>query len=229
MTIDRMGGFKAAEKSFGGYFEKISSRGSDPTLIMCSDFPVVVNKDGNLYYVDTRRSFTRIVRRTAGGKESVVVSNKIFEFASGIAAGADGSLFITEASNPNANTIRKITLNGNITTVATYKGKSGKVPLETTASYCRGLAVDSTGTLYVAATGSRSVLKISPEGKIKTVLKVTGPWSPTGIATVHGEIYVLEWHDVTKENLEVRAAYIPRVRKIAKNGNVTTLVTISRQ
>jgi hypothetical protein len=59
-------------------------------------------------------------------------------------------------------------------------------PLETVPSYCRGLAIDSTGTIYVAATGSRSVLKIKPTGNINVVLK-------TGIAldNLQGLLYFI--------------------------------------
>jgi hypothetical protein len=120
-------------------------------------------------------------------------------------------------------------MNGTVSTMATYAGKSGRgLPLETVPSYCRGLTVDPTGTIYVAATGSRSVLKITPQGKVSTVLQEAGPWTPTGVATFHGEVYVLEWHDVTPENLEVRSAWIPRVRKIGLDGKITTLATVSR-
>jgi sugar lactone lactonase YvrE len=229
ITIDAIGYFAKSPKSFGEYFEKVTPQGTKPAVIMCSDFPLVVGKDGNIYYANTRPGSTKIIRRTPDGKESVLTSNKIFEFISGIAAGADGSLYITEASNANANTIRKITMDGTVSTIATYVGKSSKnLPLETVPSYCRGLAVDSTGTIYVAATGSRSVLKITPQGKVTTILQSTSPWAPTGVAEFHGEVYVLEWHDVTSENLEVRNAWIPRVRKIARDVKVTTLATVSR-
>ena len=114
-------------------------------------------------------------------------------------------------------------------TAATFVGKPGSaLPLETVPSYCRGLAVDSTGVIYVAATGSRSVLRISPQGKVTTLLEVTGHWTPTGVAIFNGEVYILEWHDVTRENLEVRSAWIPRVRKIRLDGRVVTLATVSR-
>jgi len=196
---------------------------------MCSDFPLVVNKDGNIYYANTRPGSGKIIRRTPDGKESVFATNKIFEFINGITAGADGSLYITESSNANANTVRKIKMDGTVSIIATFVGKdSNDSPLETVPSYCRGLAVDSTGTLYVAATGSRSVLKITPQGKITTILQATGPWVPTGVAIFHGEVYVLEWHDVTRENLEVRSAWIPRVRKIGLDGKVSILATVSR-
>jgi len=196
---------------------------------MCSDFPLVVNKDGNIYYANTRRGSGKIIKRAPDGKESVFATNKIFEFINGITAGADGSLYITENSSGDASTIRKITTDGTMSIIATFVGKEGKdLPLETVPSYCRGLFVDSTGTIYVAATGSRSVLKITPQGKITTILQVTGPWTPTGVAAFHGEVYILEWHDVTQENLEVRSAWIPRVGKIGLDGKLTILATVSR-
>jgi hypothetical protein len=120
-------------------------------------------------------------------------------------------------------------MDGTITIIATFVGKTGNdLPLETVPSYCRGLVVDSTGVIYVAATGSRSVVKISPQGKVTTVLQETDPWTPTGVAIFNREVYILEWHDVTRENLEVRSAWIPRVRKIGFDGKVITLATVSR-
>ena len=229
MTIDVIGQFAESPKNFGQYFERVTPQSSKPALIMCSDFPLVVGKDGNIYYADTRPSSTKIIRRTPDGKESVIASDKTFEFISGIAVGTDGSLYITEASNANSNTIRRITMSGTVSIIATFVGKSGNdLPLETVPSYCRGLSVDSTGNIYVAATGSRSILKITPQGKVITILQTTSPWTPTGVAVFHGEVYVLEWHDVTPENLEVRIAYIPRVRKIGQDGKVSTLATVSR-
>jgi hypothetical protein len=196
---------------------------------MCSDFPLVIGNDGNIYYANTRHGSGKIIRRTPAGKESIFISNKIFEFISGIAVGPDGSLYISEASDENANTIRKITMNGTMSIIATFVGKSrNDLPLETTPSYCRGLAVDSTGTIYVAATGSRCVLKISSTGAISNILQESGPWTPTGVTIFHGEVYILEWHDVTAENLEVRSAYIPRVRKIGSDGEITTIAIVSR-
>lgn len=230
MTMDTTGYFATSEKSFGQYFERVTGQNSKPTLIMCSDFPLVANKDGNIYYANTQHNKAKIIRRTPGGKESTFASDKVFEFVNGITASPDGSIYITEASNPDANTIRKITMDGKMSIIATFVGKMHKdLPLETVPSYCRGLVVDSTGTIYVAATGSRSVLKVTPSGDVKTILQESGPWTPTGVAVSKGEIYVLEWHDVEAKDLEVRAAYIPRVRKIGLDAKITTLATVSRR
>lgn len=229
LTIDNAGSFANSQKSFGSYFERVSDQNARPTLVQCSDFPLVINKDGNIYYADTRPNSKKIVRRTPDGKESVLATDKILEFVHGIAVGPDGSIYISEASNPDANTIRKITMDGKISVVATFVGKSARdLPLETTPSYCRGLVVDPAGIIYVAATGSRSVLKITPQGRVETILPVPSPWAPTSIAIYKGEVYILEWHDVEESQLEVRTAYIPRIRKIGLDGKVTTLATVSR-
>jgi DNA-binding beta-propeller fold protein YncE len=120
-------------------------------------------------------------------------------------------------------------MNGTISTIATYAGKSSNdLPEGTVPSYCRGLAIDSAGTIYVAATGARSILKITPQGKTTTILQNPAPWTPTGVTVHHGEIYVLEWHDVIAEKQEIRTAWLPRVRKIGQDGKLTTLATISR-
>lgn len=229
MTLDESGNFSESPKSFGGYFERVATNSGKPSLIMCSDFPLTVNPDGNIYYVDTRHSSPKIIRRTPAGKETVLVSDKIFEFTSGICAGPDSSLYITEAGNAGANTIRKISMSGKISTLASFTGKtSNDLPEGTESSYCRGLAVDSLGVVYVAATGSRSILKITPQGTITTIFQETNPWTPTGVTVFHGELYILEWHDTAPALQEVRKAWIPRVRKIGKDGKVTTLATVSR-
>ncbi|MBA3675625.1 MAG: hypothetical protein H0W75_11845, partial [Chitinophagaceae bacterium] len=182
MTIDTIGYFAESQKNFGEYFERVTAQSSKPALIMCPKFPLVVNKDGNIYYADYIHSLASIIKRTPEGKESVLASDKIFQFTSGIAAGQDGSIYITEASNANANTIRKITMNGTVSITATFVGKAANdLPLETVPSYCRGLAVDAQGFIYVAATGSRSVLKISPQGVVSTILQEPSPWTPTGV------------------------------------------------
>jgi sugar lactone lactonase YvrE len=229
MAIDEAGYFAASQKNFGEFFERVTPQGAKPAIIICPEFPFTISSDGNIYYADTRHSPGKIVRRTPDGKTTVVANDKIFSSIHGIAAGTDGSLYITETSNPDANTIRKITMNGTVSLVATYSGKNNNdSPLETTPSYCRGLSVDSSGNIYVAATGSRSVLKIGPRGSITTTLHIPSPWTVTGVTLFNGDIYMLEWHDVTKENLEVRTAWLPRVRKIGKDGKVTTLATVSR-
>src|SRR5207244_6770678 len=93
---------------------------------------------------------------------------------------------------------------------------------ESQSPLLRGLAVDARGTVYAAATGCRAVLRVTSNGQMSVVLKAEPPWSPTGIA-VHGEqVYVMEYehpHSAKREE------WVPRVRKLARDGKVTTLAT----
>jgi hypothetical protein len=230
MAIDELGKFAGAQKDFGNWFERVTSQNSTPVVITCSDFPFTINSDGNLYYADTRPGSPRIMRRTPAGSETVLVSGEMYKDISGITAGPDGSLYVVSASLIDNNTIRKITMDGKVSVFATgFRGKSvSNPPPETLATYCRGLAVDPTGNMYVAATGTRSVLKITPAGKVSTLLEAPSPWSPTGVTVFHGEIYVLEWKDAAPSETEVRKAWVPRVRKIGVDGKITVLATVSR-
>ena len=235
MTIDEAGYFAESQKNFGEWFERVTPQSSRPALIMSSDFPLTINRDGNLYYADTRPSSARIVRRTPDGKESVLAADEAFKGIAGIAAGPDGSLYVTDGSRPDANVIRKITMDGKVSQfaaadiVGSGRDRAINPPPESDPSYCRGLAVDSGGIVYVAATGSRRVLKITPAGGVSTILQASGPWSPTGVAVFSGEVYVLEWQDAPASLLETRRAWIPRVRKVGRDGKVTTLATVSRE
>ena len=230
LAIDEAGYFAVSQKNFGEWFERVTPQNSKPALIMSSDFPLTINRDGNLYYADTRPRSARIVRRTPDGKESVLAADEAFKGIAGIAAGPDGSLYITDA-----NAIRKITMDGKVSQFASPEiigsGKDRAInpPPESDASDCRGLAVDSGGIVYAAATGSRRVLKITPRGEVSTILQASSPWSPTGVAVFGGEVYVLEWQDAPPSLLETRRAWIPRVRKVGRDGKVTTLATVSRE
>jgi hypothetical protein len=57
-------------------------------------------------------------------------------------------------------------------------------------------------------------------------LKAQRPWSPTGVAEHDGDIYVLEYTHATEPKAE---GWFPRVRKLTRDGTVTTLLTITSQ
>ena len=51
------------------------------------------------------------------------------------------------------------------------------------------------------------------------------PWSPTAVAAANGEVYVLEYLHTPGDD---RREWLARVRKIARDGTVTTLGTTRR-
>jgi sugar lactone lactonase YvrE len=232
LALDASGHFSTSAKNFGGYFERVTPQGASPALLMCSDFPLTVHADGNLYYADTRPSQKRIMRRAPDGKESVVARGDSYDSVTGIASGYDGAIYFTEGGAGGTNAIRKIAPDGAVTTIAAdfVRTDSATVPPpEDRATSCRGLCVDSSGTVFVAATGSRSVVKIARGGRADVILREELPWSPTGVTVFRGEVYVLEWRDAPPSELETRTAWIPRVRKIAADGTVTTIATVTRE
>ena len=88
--------------------------------------------------------------------------------------------------------------------------------------YLRGLAVTEEGTVYAAVNGCRCVVKITPKGKVETVLKSERPWSPTGVAVGGKHVFVLEYSNTDKAN-----GWAPRIRKLGADGEVAILATIS--
>jgi hypothetical protein len=89
----------------------------------------------------------------------------------------------------------------------------------------RGLAVDAEGMVYAAATSCHRVLKIGPDGKVESIVRAERPWSPTGVALHGGAVYVLEY---TNANGGPDEGWLPRVRRLGRDGTVATLATISR-
>jgi hypothetical protein len=204
----------------------------DPRIIVSSDFPITVGPDGSLYYpwVNTAEQ-VQIFRLAPSGKTTVVktlpparsASGEI-RWRNGITVSTDGSMYYTEDR-----ALKKISPNGELTAVIEnldLPGCGSVTGVETElGAYCRGLDVDSTGTVYVAATGCRTVLKITPDKKVTTILHASSPWSPTAVAVSGGNVYVLEYLHTPGDN---RREWLPRVRKISADGAVVTVATIER-
>jgi hypothetical protein len=88
----------------------------------------------------------------------------------------------------------------------------------------QGLDVNTNGTVFAAATGCRAVVKISSAGALGVVLRSEAPWSPTAVALHREDLYVLEW---TNPDKGPTAGWRPRVRKLARDRKITTLITIT--
>jgi sugar lactone lactonase YvrE len=235
LALDAEGKFSKATPK---YYQRITPDGEKPALIHADGgAPLVVSSDGNLYYAsgdqDDRPGGLALTRETPDGTRTsfspalTKVLHQIDDGITGLASGPDGSLYVacwTAAI--------KVKLDGTVTTLAhpiTVKDcdedkadhkASSRLPL------LRGLAVDSDGTVYAAATSCHCTIKITPEGQVETVLKAERPWSPTGVA-IHGrDVYVLEFSNANGPAAE---GWRPRVRKLGRDGKVATLATISEE
>jgi hypothetical protein len=226
MALDTNGWFARSNLKL---VERITPPGVSPALLVADGgAPVAINGDGYLYYG---------LNVSAGGKASVGMlrispDGKQEQFApdlakaieklgiTGLASGPDQTIYAACLTG-----VIKVRTNGTFTTVANpvvIKDCDRDAP----TVFLRGLGVDAQGTVYAAACGCRCVVKISTDGQIETVLKAERPWSPTGVATRDGDVYVLEY---TNANGHLSDGWQPRVRQLGRDGKTTTLVTISQE
>lgn len=230
MALDADDRFAKARLPSGADWE-IARSGANPTLLLASDFPVAIGRDGNLYYpLFEPSSGLRVLRLTPSGQTSVLAnipsptSGEPLRWINGLAAAPDGSLYYTENS-----AIRRITAQGRISTVVADLAPDGCVAIpgnEASGSILRGLDVDVRGTVYVAASGCGSVLKVAPDRKVSTLLQLQGPWSPTAVNLSGGDLYVLEYLHTAAED---RRAWLPRVRKISPDGKTAVIAAVDRR
>lgn len=234
MALDEKGHFvkSGALGNFDrGSFERVTPAGAVPGLIISSDYPIVIGSDGGLYYVPYNPGGPReLIRRLPNGQRSVFAvlpadaGPKPIKWVNGIATGPDGALYVTDND-----AVRRIGRNGAVSTfrdAVQLTACADPLPSTPKLPYLRGLAVARDGTVYAAANGCRAVVAIPAKGPIRIVLKAERPWSPTGVALSGKDIYVLEYlHTPRADSKE----WIPRIRRIAPDGTITTLATVPRR
>jgi len=232
MCLDPQGSFSHTQPR---YFERLSPDGVKPALIFADGgSPIAVLPDGNLYYVSGVEDLTpgglQVARNSPGGEISACASSLTSitqKPLTGLAAAPDGELYI---ACPSA--VFKMQRDGTISTLVDpirLEGCDVDYPDNNTNNalpFLRGLAVDKQGTVFAAGTACHCLVKITPAGRVEPVLKAQRPWSPTGVAEHDGDVYVLEYTHATQPKEE---GWLPRVRKMARDGTVTTLVTITSE
>ncbi len=195
-------------------------------------FGVAVGIDGTVYVADAGES-NRIrkiapdgnVTTLAGGNEGYSdgpATSASFNTPSGLALGPDGSLFVADTGN---NQIRTITRDGQVSTVA-GNGKAGYA--DGAASQAQfngpiGVAVDKAGNIYVADSYNDRIRMIGTDGNVSTVAGQGMPGYADGdrnTAMFDTPCGVVVAND---NSLIVADTGNHRLRRIAPDGNVTTL------
>jgi sugar lactone lactonase YvrE len=212
---------------------------------------VAVDASGNLYIADTNNNRVRKVSSTSGIITTVagngICANTALGCYSGdggpatsaglnspggVAVDANGDLYIADADDCR---VLKVSAGGIITTVAGsgWCGYSGDGGPAASAMLWQplGVAVDATGSLYIADAYNSRVRKVSPAGIITTVAGTGGCWiSPIycysgdgGPATSAELSYPLGVAVDVTGNLYIADAMNGRVRKVSAGGIITTV------
>ncbi len=202
-------------------------------------FGVAVDTSGNLYIADTLDDRVRkvnasgIITTVAGSGMYVSMytgdggpATKATIYPKSVAVDRSGNLYIAETTD---NRICKVDKSGTITTVAGNgaEGYSGDGGPATSASlnYPLGVAVDTSGNLYITDTGNNCVRKVDSYGIITTV---AGYWAK-GYSGDHGPAiramlnYPTSVAVDTSGNLYIADMNNYRVRKVDTSGTITTV------
>lgn len=196
---------------------------------------VALDANGTLYVTDTMNKTIRKVTAegtvttfagTAGvtGTTDGTGAAASFNLPMGIAVDVSGYCYVADTAN---NTIRKITPAGAVSTLAGLPGVTGTADGAGSAALFNnptGLAVDTTGHLYVADTGNSTIRKITPEGMVTTLAGLPGI---AGLKNGTGDsAYFNQPRSIMVDatgNLYVADTGNASIRKITPVGNVTTL------
>jgi sugar lactone lactonase YvrE len=174
--------------------------------------------------VPTRLGWKAHVTNMAGDGSPLVRDGKQSGFSDpfGVAIAADGTIYVADAGESNR--IRKISPDGNVTTLAGgSEGFADGAGASASFNTPSALALGPEGNLYVADTGNNRIRRITPDGNVSTVAGdgtagyVDGPAAqaqfngPIGLTVSSGgDIYVADtYNDV--------------IRMITKEGQVTTI------
>ncbi len=225
---------------FAGSGNEGNENGSLREASFNSPSGVCFDKDRNLLVAgfggQNIRKISRdgIVTTVAGtGKEGYLdgpADSARFSSPRGICIDSKGTIFVADCWNHR---IRKISPNGIVTTFA-GGGKTGELVVndwkdgaDTTARFdapC-GMSIDKNDNLYVADANNNCIRKITPEGYVTTVAGIgkqkglkDGPYG-SSLLNVPTELFVNDQFEVFFSD-----TYNHCVRKIDKNGVVTTLV-----
>jgi gliding motility-associated-like protein len=195
---------------------------------------IAVDGSGNIYVAD--RFGHQIRKITPAGMVSTLAgsgnqgtangqgTNAEFNEPWGLCADSIGNVYVADTRN---NKIRKIDINGNVTTIAGTGnfGSSNGAALSSTFGNPTGIEIDqNTGIIYVADHLTHIIRKIDPNGNVSTLAGtafLTGTANGQGAAARFNRPYGLELDN--NGDIIVADEWNHLIRRVTPTGLVTTI------
>ena len=123
-------------------------------------------------------------RDTIQGSGNGTALSATFYYPNSVATDANGNVYVSDGVN---NLIRKIDVNGNVSTLAGsgVPGAIDSTGVNASFNGPAGLAVDASGNVYVADSNNNEIRKITPAGVVTTIAGTGLQGSQNGIAVAH--------------------------------------------
>lgn len=217
-----------------------SADGTRSAARFCYPSGVAVDGAGNVFVVDSRNYTIRKVTPTgvvttlaglAGQSGSMDGSGSAarFDYPSGVATDVAGNIYVADTAN---NTIRKVTPEGRVTTMAGLSGYYGST--DGTGSEARffgphGVAVDHAGNVYVTdSANGTTIRKVTPAGVVTSLAGLTGSAGSADGTGRDARFYLLNSAAVDSAgNVYVTDSGNRTIRKVTPAGEVTTLAGLT--
>jgi sugar lactone lactonase YvrE len=232
LAVDSTGNVYVVDNNI--VIRKINSASSEVSTLMTivnymnQPNGVAVDSTGNIYVVNSGDQKIYII--TSGGSVSTFAGSTTgstdgngtaakFNYPRGVAVDGLGNVYVADTGN---HMIRKITPAGLVTTVAgSTSGFADGTGTAARFSGPQGLAVDSTGNIYVADTNNFKIRKITPDGVVSTLAGSTyGFADGIGINASFKHIFGVSVDSTG--NVYVADTYNNMIRKITPDGVVST-------
>ena len=201
---------------------------------------VAVDSAGDLYIADAGNHRIRKVDST--GTITTIAGTGVSGFGGdggaavqaglsnprGVAVDGVGNLYMADTGNHR---IRKVDSTGTITTIAgtgvSGFGEDGGPAIQATLYYPRGVAVDSTGNLYIADTYNHRIRRVDLSGTITTIAGTgerSGFFSGDGRPAVQAEFFgPVDVAVDSAGNVYIADSNNNRIRKVDSTGTITTI------
>ena len=196
---------------------------------------VAVDGAGNVYVADTANNTIRkiapngVVSTLAGvsgthGSADGIGGNARFWAPFGIAADRSGNVYVADTAN---NTIRKITSDGVVSTLAGLAGHPGSKDGNGTNARFRnpwGVAVDGIGNVFVADMSNDTIRKITPTGVVSTLagqVGISGSLNGVGASAQFNNPFAIAVDSA--DNIYVSDSANDTIRKVTPGGMASIL------